>query len=131
MDGIRIRYDSFQVVLHKDRLRQMPRTNFRKLLKLAFRDPRNQSALKELKTVLIDDAAAADAAHKQAKKEFTDGWKLVRPRSRSKAAVSTRQENNRLHNAVKRTKAELSSAEALLKIYNEMEIIYYGSNYSE
>lgn len=121
MDGIRIRYGSFQVVLHRERLGQMPRANFRKLLKLAFRDPRNQAALEDLKAVLIDNAAAADATHKQAKKEFADGWKLVNPRSRSKTTVSIRQENNRLHNAVKRTKVELNSAEALLKIYNEME----------
>ena len=121
MDGIRIRYGSFQVVLRREGLGQMPRANYRKLLKLAFRDPRNRESLKELKTVLIDDVTAADAAHKQAKKEFADGWKLVNPRSRSKAAVSTRQENNRLHNAVKRTKVELNSAEALLKIYKEME----------
>lgn len=121
MDGIRIRYGSYQVVLKKDHLGQMPRTNFRKLLKLAFRDLRNQYALKELKTALADNVAGADAAHKQAAKEFADGWKLVHPRSRTKAAVAIRQENNRLHNAVKRTKAELNSAETLLKIYNEME----------
>ena len=131
MTGIHIRYGDFHVVLDPANLRKMPRTNFRKLLKLAFRDPRNSAALEKLKKVLLDEVTGADAAHKQAQKEFTNGWRLVGKSDRSKAAVELRRENNRLHNAVKRTKAELNSAEAFLKIYNEMETIYYGSNYSE
>lgn len=131
MKPIRIRNGCFQAVLDPDELRKMPRANYRKLLKLAFTDGRNSAALEELKHILADGVADADATLKRSQKEFTSGWRLVSKTDRSKAAAELRRENNRLQNAVKRAKAERNSAEAFLKIYNEMETIYYGSNYSE
>lgn len=45
MRTIQIRYSSFHAVLDADSLGEIPRANFRKLLKLAHRDSRNEAAL--------------------------------------------------------------------------------------
>lgn len=128
MRTILIRYDSFHVVLDADALGEIPRANFRKLLKLAYRDSRNEATLRELGSILEENAANSAAAHAKAKEAFTVGWKYVNQRSRSKTAMEIQRENNRLQNAVKRTKAELNLAKSLLKIFNEMEIIKNGSS---
>lgn len=113
---------SFHVALDADALGKMPRANFRKLLKLVRTESRNTTALQELGKTLKENAIKADAAHTKAKAEFAVGWKYVDKHFRSSAANEIRRENNRLQNAVKRTKAELNSAESLLIIFNEMEI---------
>ncbi len=130
MSAIYLRCGSFHVALDSDALEKMPRSNFRKLLKLVRTEIRNTSSLQELGRIMRQKAADANAAHTKAKEEFVAGWKYVDKRSRTKSATETMQENNRLQNAVKRTKAELNAAEALLKIFNEMEIYEYGSSYS-
>ena len=122
MGAIYLRCGSFHAALDTDALGKMPRANFRKLLKLVHTESRNVTALQELGNILKQKAADANAAHTKAKDEFTAGWRYVDKRSRTKAAIGTMQENNRLQNAVKRTKAELNSAESLLRIFNEMEI---------
>lgn len=122
MRTIRVRYGDFQAVLDADALGELPRVNARKLLKLAYRDCRNAEALQELGKILEENAANAATAHSKAKEQFAAGWKYVVKGSRTKTARDTRQENNRLQNAVKRAKAELNSAKSLLEIFNEMEI---------
>lgn len=128
MRTIQIRYNSFRVVLDADALGEIPREKFRKLLKLAYRDSRNEATLQELGNILKENAANSAAAHTKAKEEFTAGWKYINKRSRAKTAMEIQRENNRLQNAVKRTKAELNSAKSLLKIFNEMEINKNGSS---
>lgn len=128
MRTIQIRYNSFRVVLDADALGEIPRANFRKLLKLAYRDSRNEATLQELGRILEENAANLAAAHAKAKEEFTVGWKYVNKKSRTKTATEVLQKNNRLQNAVKRTKAKLNSAKSLLKIFNEMEINKNGGS---
>lgn len=122
MRTIRVRYDDFLAVLDADALGKLPRANVRKLLKLAYHDSRNTAALQELGKILEENVADAVADHTKAKEEFAAGWKYVDKGSRTKTARDTRQENNRLQNAVKRAKADLNSAKSLLGIFNEMEI---------
>lgn len=128
MRTIQIRYGSFHAVLDADSLGEIPRANFRKLLKLAHRDSRNEAALQELGSILEENMTIAGTAHTKAKEEFSEGWKYVNKKSRTKTAMEIQQENNRLQNAVKRTKAELNLAKSLLKIHNEMETNKNGSS---
>ncbi len=122
MSAIYLRCGSFHVALDSDALEKMPRANFRKLLKLVRTEIRNTSALQDLGKILRQKVADTNAAHAKAKEDFSAGWRYVDKRSRTKDAIETQRENNRLQNAVKRTKAELNAAEALLNIFNEMEI---------
>lgn len=131
MRTIEIRYGDFRAVLDADALDTLPRANVKKLLKLARRDYRNESELRKLRSILEENASAAASAHAKAKEAFTAGWKYVNTKSRTKDAVETMQENNRLQNAVKRTKATLNKAKALLQIFNEMEINQNGSSYNQ
>lgn len=119
MGTIYLRHGNFHVVLNADVLGEMPRTNLRKLLRLARTESRNDAALQELGDILQAKVASAVAAHEKSKDERTAGWKYVDKRSRTKAAIAALQENNRLQNSVKRTKADMVSAEAMLKIFNE------------
>ena len=131
MRTIEIRYGDFRAVLDADALDTLPRANIKKLLKLARRDYRNESELRKLRSILEENVSAAASAHAKAKEAFTAGWKYVNTKSRTKDAVETMQENNRLQNAVKRTKAALNKAKALLQIFNEMEINQNGSSYNQ
>ena len=131
MRTIEIRYGDFRAVLDADALDALPRANVKKLLKLARRDYRNESELRKLRSILEENASAAASAHAKAKEEFAAGWKYVNTKSLTKDAVETMQENNRLQNAVKRTKATLNKAKALLQILNEMEINQNGSSYNQ
>lgn len=119
---IHLKHGGFHVALDVDSLVHMPRMNFRKLLNLMRFDYHNAAALCELGVFLKENVVNAAAAHQKAKSEFSAGWKYVNKRSRTRIAIEALRENNRLQNAVKRTKADLISAESLLKIYNEMEI---------
>lgn len=131
MRTIEIRYGDFRAVLDADSLDRLPRANVKKLFKLARRDYRNESELRKLRGILEENASAAASAHAKAKEAFATGWKYVNTKSRTKDAVATMQENNRLQNAVKRTKAKLNTAKALLQIFNEMEINKNGSSYNQ
>lgn len=122
MGFIHLRCGSFHAALDTDALARMPRANFRKLLKLARTESRNAAVLQELGKFLKENAENANAAHTKTKTDFAVGWRYVDKHVRSRTASEVRRENNRLQNAVKRTKAELNSAESLLKIFNEMEI---------
>lgn len=122
------RQGHFIMAIAADRIRDLPRLNFRKILCIARSDSVNAADLQRLREILLDGMQEAKRNYDLAREDYARNWKYVNEKSRTKAALAVMRENKKLHNTVKRTKAELTKAEALWKIYTEKEINQYGSS---
>lgn len=106
-DTLRISIGDYSATILLDRLPELPRRNARKILRMLY-DPRNQYRMEpsEMDGVLRDRVQTAEAAWREASRQFVNGWKLVdKQKARSKDTLAIRMENRRLKNAVKRAKA--------------------------
>lgn len=128
MRNLVFRSDHFILAIDADSLGSLPRANIRKILAIARSDSINNAALRQLREILLDNLRKAEQNCKLAQEDFDRNWKYINKRSRTKAALAVLQENDRLHRAVKRTKAELSTATALWKIFIEKETNENGSS---
>lgn len=121
MDAIQIRSGSFYAELYPDQLGALPRSNYRKLLRLMRRAQwENQAALDSLGVYLRDQVRDRWAAQEIASLNCANGWKYVaNKRSREKADLDILRENRRLKAALKRAKGAYDTAVALQTIYEK------------
>lgn len=121
MDTIQIRSGNFYAELYLERLGEMPRSNFRKLLRLMQGAQwENQTALDSLGAYLKGQLKATKTAWEKAGQNYADGWKLVPDkRSRRKDVMDTLQENHRLKTALNRAKGAYDTVVALQTIYDK------------
>lgn len=73
-DTFHIVNGSFEAIIYLDHIHTMPLKNWRKLVKLAAGDYRNEAALEDARawfTAAIEDAKEA---WKTASQEYVDGW---------------------------------------------------------
>lgn len=97
-DTFHIVNGSFEALIYLDHIRTMTLKNWRKLVKLAAGDYRNEAALEDVSawfTAAIEDAKEA---WKTASQEYVDGWKDPRKRGQ-------KTKNKELTRAVKSAKA--------------------------
>ncbi len=111
----------YQLAIDADSLGKMARNEYRNLLHFARRDPRNEGPLRELRKILQENVGAAEKALTAAQTNYTENWRHVDRRSRTPKSIETTRRNVTLHNAVKRAKADLSTAKAIWKIFIETE----------
>lgn len=96
---------TFQAVLLKDRLTEMTRPQFRKLLRLALTESENRPTLDAMGADIRDQVAGAKAAWKAADQSCRTNWTHVaHPRSRKPEIVKIMDENRRLKEAVRAAK---------------------------
>lgn len=121
MDAIKIRSGDFYAELYPGRLGELPRSSFRKLLRLMHGAPwENQAALDSLDVYLREQVRDTWAARESASLNYANGWKLVpNKRSRKKEVRDTLRENRRLKAALKRAKGAYDTAVALQTIYEK------------
>lgn len=121
MEPIKVRGGDFYAELYPERLGNLPRSNFRKILRL-MRGAQweNQAALDSLGAYLKDQVRATKTAWEKASQDYASGWKLVRnKKSRKKAVMDTLRENRRLKNALKSAKGAYDTAVSLQTIYEK------------
>lgn len=124
MNTIEIRSGDFRAEVYLDHLGELPRSKFRKLLKLMRHSQwENEDALDRLGAYLKEQVNTTKAAWEKASQNYVNDWKLVpNKRSRKKAAMDTLRENRRLKTALKRAKGAYDTAIALQTIFDK-EII--------
>lgn len=102
-----IRVGTFRAVLLKDRLTEMTRPQFRKLLRLALTELENRPVLDAMRADIRNRVAEAEAARKAAAWDYRTKWKhIAHPRSRKPEIVKIVDENRRLKEAVRITKGQ-------------------------
>ena len=100
-----IRAGDFRAALLEDRLTELPRQNFRRLLRLARTEPENRSALDAMGADIRRRTAEAETAMDAAAWDYKANWKYVaRPRSRRPEIAEITKENRRLQTAVRNAK---------------------------
>lgn len=105
-----IRAGTFQAAVLEDRLTEMPRPQFRKLLQLARAYPENLPALAAMGKDIQRQVIEAEAAWKAASQDYKANWKHVaHPRSRKPAIMKIMEENRRLKEAVRITKGHYAN----------------------
>lgn len=121
MKAIQIRSGDFYAELYPDQLGALPRSNYRKLLRLMRRAQwENQAALDSLGSYLKEQVIATKNGWENAGQAFLSGWRLVEnKRSRKKADLDILRENRRLKAALKRAKGAYDTAVALQTIYEK------------
>jgi hypothetical protein len=115
------RSGSFEAALDLDKLTELPRRNFRKLVRLAV-DARweNEADLLYLSAYLDGLRRHSKDAWEQASQEYAAGWKLVpNKRSRDVKSLETLYNNRRLKADVLRTKKAHEAAVGLKTIFDE------------
>lgn len=111
----------YHVTIDADSLGKMPRNDYRKLLHFARRDSRNDGSLRELRKILQENVEAAEKVLTAAQTDYTENWRYIDRRSRTPESIKTTHRNRALHSAVKRAKADLSTAKVIWEIFNETE----------
>lgn len=97
-DTFHIVNGSFEALIYLDHIHTMPLKNWRKLVKLAASDYRNETALADVNAWFTTAIADAKEAWKVASKEYVDGWKEPKQRGQ-------KTKNKELSRAVKSAKA--------------------------
>lgn len=106
-DTYLIRAGTFRAALLAERLAEMPRPQFRKLLRLARAFPENQPVLDAMGSDIPARAAEAERAWRAAVQDYRANWKHVaHPRSRKPEIAEIVAENRRLKAAVRKTKSQ-------------------------
>ena len=121
-DTLRISIGDYSATILLDRLPELPRRNARKILRMLY-DPRNQYRMEpsEMDGVLRDRVQTAEAAWREASRQFVNGWKLVdKQKAQSRDTLAIRVENRRLKNAVKRAKTRRDHWAAVKAINDEI-----------
>lgn len=120
-DTIKVRSGDFRAEVYLDHLGELPRSKFRKLLKLMHHSQwENEDALDRLGAYLKEQVKATWAAREIASLNDANDWKLVpNKKFRKKAAMDTLRENRRLKTALKRAKGAYDAAVALQTIYDK------------
>lgn len=111
----------FKATLELDKLSDLPRRSFRKLVRLAV-DARweNEADLLYLSAYLDGLRRRSKDAWEQASREYVTGWKLApNKRARNTAALEILRNNRRLKDTVKRTKKAYEAAVGLKTIFDE------------
>lgn len=105
-----IRAGTFQAAVLEDRLPEMPRPQFRKLLQLARTCPENRPVLDAMGADIQRQVTEAEAAWKAASQDYKVNWKhIAHPRSRKPAIMKIMEENRRLKEAVRITKGRYAN----------------------
>lgn len=105
-----IRAGTFQAAVLEDRLTEMPRPQFRKLLQLARAYPENLPTLAAMGKDIQRQVIEAETAWKAASQDYKSNWKYVaHPRSRKSAIMKIMEENRRLKEAVRITKGHYAN----------------------
>ena len=107
-DVLRIRIDEYNAQILLEKLSELPRRNIRKILKMLY-DPNNcfRADAQETVPAAIDRwVTASKQSWMDANQQYTDGWKPVNQKSRTKKNLEILTENRRLKNQVKRTKVQ-------------------------
>lgn len=97
-DTFHIVNGSFEAIIYLDHIHIMPLKNWRKLVKLAADDYRNEIALEDVSTWFTAAIADAKEEWKTASQEYVDGWKDPRKRGQ-------KTKNKELTRAVKSAKS--------------------------
>lgn len=111
----------YHVTIDADSLGMLSRNDYRKLLRFARSDPRNEGPLRELRKILQENIAAAENNLLAAQTAYTENWKFVDRRSRTPESAEILRRNGELHRAVKRARVDLSTAKTIWEIFNETE----------
>lgn len=102
-----IRAGTFWAAILEDRLTEIPRPQFRKLLRLALTEPENQPALDAMRADIRNQVTVAETARKAAVQDYKANWRHVaHPRSRKPEIVKIMDENRRLKAAVRKAKGQ-------------------------
>lgn len=110
MDNLlRIQEDNFHLTIYLDKLHDLPRANYRRLLRLLRRHP---DAMELLGAYLREQAPVYRAAWKARNQEFVNGW-----RNADAIRAEIRAENARLERS-------MLSAKRLYETYNRLLQIY-------
>lgn len=119
---LRISIDEYVAVILLDKLPELPRQNIRKILKMLY-SPRNyfRADTQYLSPAIDRHVQATKHAWEEASQQYTNGWKLVNKRSRTKESIEILAENRRLKNEVKRAKARYDRWAALQTINDEIK----------
>lgn len=119
---LRISIDEYDAVILLDKLPELPRQNIRKVLKMLY-SPRNyfHADTPSLSPAIDRRVRATKHAWEEASRQYTNGWRLVDKKSRTKESIEILAENRRLKNEVKRAKAQYSRWAALQTINDEIK----------
>lgn len=114
MDKLHISIDEYEAEIPLRTLPQLPQRNIRKILKMLY-DPCNRfcAEVREVPADIDGWVLASKHAWEDASRQYTNGWKLVNKRSRTKESIAILAENRRLKNEVKRAKARYDRWAAL------------------
>lgn len=123
-DVVELRHGDFRAVIRLDRLCDLRRPSFRKLLRLCQWESRD--ALDHLGQYLTAQVECADINWAKAEQDFRSGWKPVTDkRSRKKEDRETLKENRRLKVNLTHAKRAYDTMVHLQQIFKE-EINEYG-----
>ena len=115
-----IRAGDFRAALLEDRLTELPRQNFRRLLRLARTEPENRSALDAMGADIRRRTAEAETAMDAAAWDYKANWKYVaRPRSRRPEIAEITKENRRLQTAVRNAKGHYANWVSIQTIFEK------------
>lgn len=115
-----IRVGAFQATLLEDHLTDLPRTQFRKLLRLALTEPENRPALEAMGLDIRARVAGAKTAMDAAARGYQANWKHVaHPRSKKPEIVKIVEENRRLKAAVRETKGRHANWVSIQAIFEK------------
>ena len=105
-----IRVGTFRAAILEDRLTEMPRPKFRKLLRLALTEPENQPTLDAMREDISRQVIEAKAAWEAAARDYRVKWKRVaHPRSKKPEIRKIMEENHRLKEAVRKAKGHYAN----------------------
>ena len=114
MDNFIEIYDGdFYLKLYLDQLPSFPITNFRRVMRLLQKHP---EALERAGEYLQERTAVCRAEWEYRSKEYTNGWRLINPRSRSTQALKILAENKRLTENLQQAKRLYETYNRLLQI---------------
>lgn len=114
---ITVRSGEFRAEISLEHLGELPRTNFRKLLRLMRDNP--DENLDDLGRWIRGRPAETKAAWAEASREYQHGWRFAPKRARDENSLRIMRENRRLKTAVKQTKAAYDTAQALKTIFEK------------
>ena len=92
------RQGHFTIAVDADRIGDLTRQNFRKILSIARSDNINDADLQRLREILLDGMQEAKHNYDLAREDYARNWKYVNEKSRTKAALAVMRENKKLHN---------------------------------
>ena len=111
---IEIHDGDFYLKLYLDNLYTFPAVSFRRVMRLLKKQ--HPEELARVRAYLQESVSICKAEWDERSKEYTNGWRLVNPRSRSALALEILAENKRLTENLQQAKRLYETYNRLLQI---------------